>query len=100
MRRESPVAGAAALEVVVHAPALVSTTTATSVSKSLAKPRLGLRHSRGADRLAQLAAGPLRLLLRRPTTIAVGLGARVPFRVFALPDTRNQIVRVVLDVAH
>jgi hypothetical protein len=64
------VARAAALEVVVHAPAL-----------------------------AQPAAGPLRGSFEGRTTIAVGLRARVPFRVFSMPDTRNQIMRVVLDVA-
>jgi hypothetical protein len=30
----------------------------------------------------------------------VGARSRVPFRVFTVPDTRNQLTHVVVDLAH
>jgi hypothetical protein len=95
---QRPVAGAAALEVVVHAPAL-GLDNHGYVGKSLAKPGEDLYTA------AQLAGWRSLKQVRYAgsfegqTTIAVGVRARLPFRVFTLPDTRSQIVRVVLDVA-
>jgi hypothetical protein len=94
-----PVAGAAALEVVVHAPAL-GLDDHGYVGKSLAKP--------GQDfySAAQLAGWRSLRQVRYAgsfegqTTIAVGVRARAPFRVFTLLDTQSQIMRVVLDIAH
>jgi hypothetical protein len=94
-----PVAGAAALEVVVHAPAL-GLDDHGYVGKSLAKP--------GEDfyTASQLAGWRSLRQVRYAgsfegqTTVAVGVRERVPFRVFTLLDTQNQITRVVLDIAH
>jgi hypothetical protein len=93
-----PVAGAAALEVVVRAPA-VGLDDHGYVGKSLAKP--------GQDfyTAAQLAGWRSLRQVRYAgsfegqTTIAVGVRARVPFRAFTLLDSQDHITRVVLDIA-
>jgi len=95
-----PVAGGAALEVIVHAPALGADSQGHQPGAVLARP--------GQDFFtpAQLAGWRSLRQVRYAgsfegqTTIAVGVRTRVPFRVFTLLNARDQIMRVVLDVAH
>ena len=96
--RPVPVAGAAALQVVINAPALGQDSHGY-VGKVLAEP--------GADFYtpAQLAGwSSLREVryaasLEGQTTIAVGVRAQVPFRVFTVLDSSGDYRSVVLDVA-
>jgi hypothetical protein len=95
-----PVAGTAALEVIVHAPAKGADNQGHQPGVFLAGP--------GQDfyTAAQLAGWRSLREVRYAgsfegqTTIAVGVRARLPFRVLTLLDSQNQIMRVVLDVAH
>jgi hypothetical protein len=94
-----PVAGKAALELVVGAPALGLDDQGHQPGNVLAEP--------GADffTAGQLAGWRSLREVRYAgsfegqTTIAVGVRERVPFRVFSVLDARDQIRRVVLDVA-
>jgi hypothetical protein len=94
-----PVAGGAALELVVGAPALGLDDQGHQPGNVLAEP--------GADffTAGQLAGWRSLREVRYAgsfegqTTIAVGVRERVPFRVFTVLDARDQIRRVVLDVA-
>jgi hypothetical protein len=94
-----PVAGKAALELVVGAPALGLDDQGHQPGNVLAEP--------GADffTAGQLAGWRSLREVRYAgsfegqTTIAVGVRERVPFRVFTVLDARDQIRRVVLDVA-
>jgi hypothetical protein len=94
-----PVAGGAALELVVGAPALGMDDQGHQPGNVLAEP--------GADffTAGQLAGWRSLREVRYAgsfegqTTIAVGVRERVPFRVFTVLDARDQIRRVVLDVA-
>jgi hypothetical protein len=96
--RPVPVAGGAALQVVINAPAL-GLDSHGYVGKVLAEP--------GADFYtpAQLAGwGSLREVryagsFEGHTTIAVGVRARVPFHVFTVLDGSGDYRSVVLDVA-
>lgn len=93
-----PVAGGAALEVVINAPALGQDSHGY-VGKVLAEP--------GADFYtpAQLAGWSTLREVRYAgsfegqTTIAVGVRARVPFHVFTVLDSSGDYRNVVLDVA-
>jgi hypothetical protein len=95
-----PVAGSAALEVIIHASAQGTDDQGHQPWKVLAKP--------GQDFYspAQLAGWRTLRQVRSAgsfegqTTIAVGARSRVPFRVFTVPDTRNQLTHVVVDLAH
>jgi hypothetical protein len=94
-----PVAGKAALELVVGAPALGLDDQGHQPGNVLAEP--------GADffTAGQLAGWRSLREVRYAgsfegqTTIAVGVRERVPFRVFTVLGARDQIRRVVLDVA-
>jgi hypothetical protein len=94
-----PVAGGAALELVVGAPALGVDAQGHQPGKVLAEP--------GADffTAGQLAGWRSLREVRYAgsfegqTTIAVGVRERLPFRVFTVLDPRDQVRRVVLDVA-
>jgi hypothetical protein len=96
--RAVPVAGAAALQVVINAPALGQDSHGY-VDKVLAEP--------GADFYTptQLAGwSSLREVryagsFEGQTTIAVGVRARVPFRVFTVLDRSGDYRSVVLDLA-
>jgi hypothetical protein len=96
--RPVPVAGAAALQVVINAPALGHDSHGY-VDKVLAEP--------GADFYtpAQLAGwSSLRQVryagsFEGQTTIAVGVRAQVPFRVFTVLDRSGDYRSVVLDLA-
>jgi hypothetical protein len=96
--RPVPVAGGAALQVVINAPALGQDAHGY-VGKILAEP--------GADFYtpAQLAGwSSLREVryagsFEGQTTIAVGVRARVPFHVFTVLDSSGRYRSVVLDVA-
>jgi hypothetical protein len=96
--RSVPVAGGAALEVVISAPALGQDSHGY-VGKVLAEP--------GADFYtpAQLAGWSTLREVRYAgsfegqTTIAVGVRARVPFHVFTVLDGSGEYRSVVLDVA-
>ncbi len=93
-----PVAGEAALQVVINAPALGQDSHGY-VGKVLAEP--------GADFYtpAQLAGWSTLREVRHAgsfegqTTIAVGVRARVPFHVFTVLDSSGDYRSVVLDVA-
>jgi hypothetical protein len=94
-----PVAGGAALELVVGAPALGADNQGHQPGKVLAEP--------GADffTAGQLAGWRSLREVRYAgsfegqTTIAVGVRERLPFRVFTVLDPRDQVRHVVLDVA-
>ena len=93
-------AGGAAFEVIVHAPAKGADSQGHQPGVILATPGQDFYTAaqlRGWRALRQVRyAGSF----EGQTTIAVGVRARTPFRVFSLVDSRNQIMRVVLDVAH
>ena len=95
-----PVAGQAALEVIIHAHPQGEDDQGHQPGKTLAKPGQAFYTP------AQLAGWRTLREVRYAnsfegqTTIAVGTRARVPFRVFTVADTRNQVTRVVLDLAH
>jgi len=95
-----PVPGSAALEVVVHAPE-------QGYDDSGHQPGVVLARSGDYFYTESQLAGWRSLRQVRyagsfegQTTIAVGVRTRVPFRVFTLLNARDQIMRVVLDVAH
>ncbi len=94
-----PVAGGAALEVIIHAPPQGLDNQGHQPGKILARP-------------GQVFYGPAQLAGWRTlreiryanyfegqTTIAVGVRNQVPFRVFTLLNARDQVMRVVLDIA-
>jgi len=95
-----PVAGTAALEVVIHAPAQGMDDQGHQPWRVLARP--------GQDFYTPVQLTGWRTLrqvryagsFEGQTTIAVGTRDRVPFRVFTVPDTRNQLTHVVVDLAH
>jgi hypothetical protein len=95
-----PVAGEAALEVVIRAPAQGMDDQGHQPWKVLARP--------GQDFYAPAQLAGWRTLrqvryagsFEGQTTIAVGARDRVPFRVFTVPDARNQLTHVVVDLAH
>jgi hypothetical protein len=94
-----PVAGRAALELIVGAPALGTDNQGHQPGNVLAEP--------GADffTAGQLAGWRSLREVRYAgsfegqTTIAVGVRERRPFRVFTVLDARDQVRRLVLDVA-
>jgi hypothetical protein len=95
-----PVAGRAALEVILHAPPQGLDEQGHQPWRPAPKP--------GTDYYAPAQLAGWRALeqvryagfFEGQTTIAVGTRTRLPFRVFTVPDTRNQVTRVVLDIAH
>jgi hypothetical protein len=95
-----PVAGGAALEVIVHAPPQGLDDQGHQPGRSFASP-------------GQVLYGPAQLAGWRSlrevryanyfegqSTLAVGVRERLPFRAFALADAPNHVMRVVLDIAH
>jgi hypothetical protein len=95
-----PVAGGAALEVIVHAPPQGLDDQGHQPWKAFASP-------------GQVLYGPAQLAGWRSlrevryanyfegqSTLAVGVRERLPFRAFALADAPNHVMRVVLDIAH
>lgn len=95
-----PVAGRAALEVIIHAHVQGQDDQGHQPWRTLAG------HGQAIYTPAQLAGWRTLREIRTAgsfegqTTIAVGTRTRVPFRVFTVTDTRNQVARVVLDLAH
>ena len=90
-----PVAGDAALEVIVHAPDFGSASSGHQPWRDLWKVGQTLLDPRGWQALdAMKFAGSF----EGQTTFAVGVEARAPFRVHTLPD--NAVTHVVLDIAH
>jgi hypothetical protein len=98
--RPRPVAGGAALEVIVHAPPQGLDDQGHQPWRAFASP-------------GQVLYGPAQLAGWRSlrevryansfegqSTLAVGVRERLPFRAFALADTPNHVMRVVLDIAH
>ena len=96
--RPVPVAGGAALQVVINAPALGQDSHGY-VDKVLAEPRADFYSP------AQLAGwSSLREIryagsFEGQTTIAVGVRARVPFHVFTVVDSSGDYRSLVLDIA-
>jgi hypothetical protein len=95
-----PVAGGAALEVIVHAPAKGADNQGHQPGVNLAKPGQDFYTAAQLRKWRSLREIRYAGSFEGQTTIAVGVRARTPFRVFTLVDSRNQIMRVVLDVAH
>jgi hypothetical protein len=95
-----PVAGGAALEVIVHAPPQGLDDQGHQPWRAFASP-------------GQVLYGPAQLAGWRSlrevryanyfegqSTLAVGVRERLPFRAYALADAPNHVMRVVLDIAH
>ncbi len=95
-----PVAGAAALEVIVHAPAQGLDSQGHQPGRTLAQPGQDFYTASQLAGWRSLRQVRYAGSFEGQTTIAVGVRERVPFRVFTLPDTQNQIMRVVVDIAH
>lgn len=95
-----PVAGGAALEVVVRAPAQGVDSQGHQPGRILAGP--GQDFYTAAQLTGWKALREVRYAgsFEGQTTIAVGVRTRLPFRAFTLLDTQNHVMRVVLDVAH
>jgi hypothetical protein len=90
-----PVAGDAALEVIVHAPDFASASSGHQPWRDPWKVGETLLDPRGWRALdAVKFAGSF----EGQTTFAVGIDARAPFRVHTLPD--DAVTHVVLDIAH
>lgn len=90
-----PVAGDAALEVIVHAPDFASASSGHQPWRDPWKVGETLLDPRGWRALdAVKFAGSF----EGQTTFAVGVEARAPFRVHTLPD--DAVTHVVLDIAH
>jgi hypothetical protein len=98
--RPRPVAGGAALEVIVHAPPQGLDDQGHQPGRPFASP-------------GQVLYGPAQLAGWRSlrevrhanyfegqSTLAVGVRQRLPFRAYALADAPNHVMRVVLDIAH
>lgn len=90
-----PVAGDAALEVIVHAPDFASASSGHQPWRDPWKVGETLLDPSGWKALEAVKfAGSF----EGQTTFAVGVDARVPFRVQTLPD--DAVTHVVLDIAH
>jgi hypothetical protein len=90
-----PVAGDAALEVIVHAPDFASASSGHQPGRDPWKVGETLLDPRGWQALdAVKFAGSF----EGQTTFAVGVEAQTPFRVHTLPD--DAVTHVVLDIAH
>lgn len=95
-----PVAGAAALQIVISAPAQGADESGHQAGKVLA--RTG-DHFYTESQLAgwrTLRAVRFAGFFEGQCTFAVGVRAELPFRVFTLLDRRDQVRRVVVDIAH
>ena len=96
--RPVPVAGAAALQVVINAPALGQDSHGY-VGKVLAEPRADFYTPAQLAGWSSLREVRYAGSFEGQTTIAVGVRARVPFRVFTVLDRGGHYRSVVLDVA-
>lgn len=95
-----PVAGKAALQVVVHAPPLGLDDSGHQPGRPFANTGDYLYT---ADQLAQwqsLRAVRFAGFFEGQSTLAVGVRARLPFRVSSQLDRANQVRRLVIDIAH
>ena len=98
--RPLPVPGGAVLQVVVRAPAQGADTSGHQPGRVLAATG---DYFYTADQLAgwsSLRAVRFAGSFEGQCTFAVGVRQQLPFRVFSVLDTQNQIRRIVLDVAH
>ncbi|WP_370962612.1 hypothetical protein [Amycolatopsis sp. cg9] len=92
-----PVPGGAALEVVVRAPALGTDGSGHQPGRVLAATGDTLVATPGWPSLRAVRfAGSF----EGQSTFAVGVAAKLPFRVFSQLDPRDAIRRVVVDIAH
>ena len=90
-----PVAGDAALEVIVHAPDFASASSGHQPWRDRWKVGQTLLDPHGWEALdAVTFAGSF----EAQTTFAVGVDARAPFRVHTLQD--DAVTRVVIEIAH
>jgi len=96
--RPVPVADAAALQVVINAPALGQDSHGY-VGKVLAEPTADFYTPAQLAGWSSLREVRYAASLEGQTTIAVGVRARVPFRVFTVLDRSGHYRSVVLDVA-
>lgn len=96
--RPVPVAGAAALQVVINAPALGQDSHGY-VGKVLAQPRADFYTPGQLAGWSSLREVRYAGSFEGQTTIAVGVRARVPFRVFTVLDSSGVYRSVVLEVA-
>ena len=93
-----PVAGAAALQVVINAPALGQDSHGY-VGKVLAEPRADFYTPAQFAGWSSLREVRYAGSFEGQTTIAVGVRARVPFRAFTVLDRSGHYRSVVLDIA-
>ena len=96
--RPVPVAGAAALQVVINAPALGQDSHGY-VGKVLAQPRADFYTPTQLAGWSSLREVRYAGSFEGQTTIAVGVRGRVPFRVFTVLDSSGDYRSVVLDLA-
>ncbi len=96
--RPVPVAGAAVLQVVINAPALGQDSHGY-VGKVLAEPRADFYTPAQVTGWSSLREVRYAGSLEGQTTIAVGVRARVPFRVFTVLDRSGDYRSLVLDIA-
>jgi hypothetical protein len=96
--RAVPVAGDAALQVVINAPALGQDSHGY-VGKVLAEPRADFYTPAQLASWSSLREVRYAGSFEGQTTIAVGVRARVPFHVFTLLDSSGHYRSVVLDIA-
>jgi hypothetical protein len=96
--RPVPVAGAAALQVIINAPALGQDSHGY-VGKVLAQPRADFYTPAQLAGWSSLREVRYAGSFEGQTTIAVGVRARVPFRVFTVLDSSGDYRSVVLEIA-
>ena len=96
--RPVPVAGGAALQVVINAPALGQDSHGY-VGKVLAEPRADFYTPAELAGWSSLREVRYAGSFEGQTTIAVGVRSRVPFRVFTVLDNSGHYRSVVLDLA-
>lgn len=96
--RPVPVAGDAALQVVINAPALGQDSHGY-VGKVLAEPRADFYTPAQLAGWSSLREVRYAGSFEGQTTIAVGVRSRVPFRVFTVLDSSGDYRSVVLDIA-
>jgi hypothetical protein len=96
--RPVPVAGGAALQVVINAPALGQDSHGY-VDKALAEPRADFYSPSQLAGWSSLRQVRYAGSFEGQTTIAVGVRTRVPFRVFTMLDNSGHYRSVVLDIA-
>ena len=95
-----PVAGKAALQVVVHAPPLGLDDSGHQPGRPFANTGDYLYTADQLARWQSLRAVRFAGFFEGQSTLAVGVRERLPFRVSSQLDRANQVRRLVIDIAH